>query len=703
MGEVVRVRLREAVALVAIDNPPVNAMDRAVRVGLVAALDAALADAAVSAIVIRAEGRGFSAGADLRDLFRPDAVPTLADLCQRIEDAPKPVLAAIHGNALGGGFELALACHYRLVHSGARLGLPGVALGLVPSAGGGQRLARIVGARIALDMLISGRPVGAEAAAQLGLADRVIEKNLDRAAFGSARNLARAEAGPRPTGARREGFADPAGYLQAIAERRAGIAGDRRDVVHRAVDIVEAALLLPFEAGRAMERAQFEALVASDQARALRDAFLAERRTLRHPALAGQAPRVVARVGVVGGGRLGAGILRACLAAGFAVTLVEKDAVSRSAARARIVAGITREAGLGRLDAAARADQIDRLAVADEIEALAAADLVIEALPEDLEARRAVFARAGAVTRPGTVLASAGLGPDLAALARASGRPADVIGLRFFLPAQRVRLLEVVCPPEAAPDLAATGVAFARALGKLAVLPGAGGGSLALPVFAALFGEASEALLGGAGLVETDTALRDYGFALGPFQLADLAGLDRLAALGWSGPGGALLGGMASAGLLGRAVGRGFYSYGAGGRADGPAPGLAAVVAGLRADPGPGGPRPAQTGIAERAALAMANAGARLVAEGVAHRPSDIDAAMLAGFAYPRWRGGPMRAADAAGLLNMRNRLRALDGSGAGLGPPSPLFDKLIKEGASFARLNAGAASGPPDGSGGVR
>lgn len=697
MDESVRYSTRDGVALVTIDNPPVNAINRIVREGLFTALGKALADSEVGAIVIQAKGPTFPAGADLRDLTRGAKPPLLADLLRDIEDAPKPVLAAIHGTALGGGFELALACHYRLVHADAQLGLPDLALGLVPSAGGSQRLVRLVGARVALEMLISGRPLSAELAARLGLADRVVQKNLGRAAFGAARNFIHAETPPRPTRACGSGFADPADYLAAIAERRAAAANDKREAVHRAIDLVEAALLLPFEAGLAMEQTHFAALAGGPQARGLRHAFLAERRVARRSESASHPPRPVARVGVVGGGRLGSGVVRACLAAGLAVVLVERDAAALTRARTRIEAGISREVARGRLTPEQRAAQISRLDAGHDPAALSAADLVIEALGEDPEARRAAFARAGAETRPGTLLASAGFAPDLAALARASGRPADVLGIRFFPPARWVRLVEVVCPPTAAPDLAATGVAFARTLGKVPVLPDPSGegDSLALPVFGALFTVAAEALLAGADPLEIDTALRDHGFALGPFQLAELAGLDRLAALDWPGAGGALLAELAAAGIAGNVPGHRVYRHIPGAPAC-PAPELAAILDRLRESGAARGRwigKPENDEIADRAALAMANAGAHLVAAGVARRPSDIDAAMLAGFTYPRWRGGPMQAADTAGLLPVRNRLRKLsEGGGHRLFTPAPLFDALIRNGLDFEELNVAGA-----------
>jgi len=690
MGQQVLYNVREGVAQLTVDNPPVNALTQPVRAALLTHLQAAIDSPDVGAIVILAQGRTFPAGADLRDYQQHALTPSLADVCTQIEAAPKPVLAAIHGTALGGGFELALACHFRLIDAGAQLGLPDVALGLVPSAGGSQRLPRIAGARAALDILLSGRPVTAETAVGLGLADKVIQKNLARAAFGSARNFATDGVPPRPTRARSEGFAAPHDYLDEVRTRREQIADDPRAAMHRAVDLVEAALLLPFEAGLAMERAFFEDLVDSDQSHGLRHAFLAERRTTRIAEVTSQKPRQVRRIGVVGGGRLGAGVVRACLAAGLPVTLIEQSDHALDAARRRIGEGLARDVDRGRLPDARRDAQLEALTVGTDPEMLAAVDMVIEAVTEDAEAKRAAFGQIGAATGPGTIVASAGLGPDLAALGVAAGRPEDVIGMRFFAPAHRVRLVEVVASPAANPDLVATGVAVARGLGKIPVIPGAGGTSLALPVFSALFTAAAGVLAAGATPVEVDTALRDYGFALGPLQLCDLAGLDRLAALGWPGLGGVLLAEMVNAGLIGQKGDQGFYTYTQGRQAANPTPQMAEIAMALRAKSGLEVQTLTHPEIAERVALAMANAGAHLVASGVARRPSDIDATMLTGFAYPRWRGGPMEVADRTGLLQTRNRLRELAQAGqAKLFAPAPLFDELIKNGLSFDRLNA--------------
>jgi 3-hydroxyacyl-CoA dehydrogenase len=701
MDERVRYSTRDGVAFVTIDNPPVNAISLVVRTGLQEALSKALADAEVGAIVIAAQGPSFSAGADLRDLDCGAVPPRLTDLLRDIEDAPKPVLAAIQGSALGGGFELALACHYRLVHTDAQLGLPDMALGLVPSGGGSQRLVRLAGARVALDMLISGRPISAELAVRLGLADRLVRKSPGRVAFMAARNFIQAKTPPRPTRTCEAGFANPDDFLAAVEERRAAAEDDKREAVHRAIDLVEAALLLPFEAALAMEYAHFASLAGGAQAHGLRHAILAERRAARRSVPAGHPPRPVARVAVLGGGRLGSGIVRACLAAGLAVNLVERDEAAVLRARRRIASGIARDVAQGHLAPDQRAAQIALFDAGHDIAVLSAADLVLEAVGEDHETRRAMFARAGAASRPGTLLASAGLAPDLAALARASSRPADVLGLRFFTPARWVRLVEVVCPPTAAPDLAASGGAFARMLGKLPVSPdpSGDGDSLALPVFGALFAVAAGALCAGADPQEIDTALRDYGFALGPFQLADLAGIDRLAALGWPGIGGILLAEIMAAGFAGKEPGEGFYRHPAGAPAR-PAPELDALTDRLRKRAAAGGGwtgKPTKAEIADRAAHAMANAGARLLASEVARHPSDIDAAMLAGFTYPRWRGGPMLAADTSGLLAVRTRLRRLsECTGEALFAPSPLFDMLIRNGVNFEALNLASAGQRP-------
>jgi len=685
MGEIVGYRVRECVGIITVDNPPINALTRSVREGLLKAVRAAITDPQVFAVVIQAEGRTFPAGADLRDFHAHIEAPALADVCREIEDSPKPVLAAIHGTALGGGLELALACHYRIAQAEAQLGLPDVALGAVPSAGASQRLPRIVGPKMALDMMISARPISAQGAERIGLIDKAIGKNLGRAAFGSARNLASSGAGPRPTRARHEGLADPKAYLETIAARRAALAEDARDAVHRAIDLVEAALLLPFEAGLELERVSFEELVESDQARGLRHAYLAERRTVRGPAFAPGRARPVARIGVVGTGRLAAEIARSALAAKRRVVLHSDDETALASTVAAIEAGLERAVASGALGADRRDAQRAALTAAPDPEALAPCDVIIEALDGNEAAAEALFARLGAVAAPDAVLASAtaASAEALEARAQASHRPGQVLGLGFSEPVQRGRLVELRLGAGAADELGATGVALARVLGKVPVVPARPGGGIVAPMLAALWGAAAWLVEEGASPIAVDIGLRHYGFTEGPFEIADRIGLDRIGAAG------ALFERMRAQGWTGRASGRGFRAYGDDADPHALAPGGAALIEALRADLGQA-PRAVPDGeITGRVLGAMANAGAGLVARGIAARPSDIDAAMVLGYGFPRWRGGPMEAADRGGLLKLRGRLRdwAAGREGA-LWAPDALFDELIKNGRGFDSLN---------------
>jgi 3-hydroxyacyl-CoA dehydrogenase len=687
MGKVVEYRVREGVALITVDNPPVNALSQPVRARIGECVTAAIGDDTVGAIVIQAEGRTFPAGADLRDFRAHAAGVALGEVCAQIENSPKPVIAAIHGTALGGGLELALACHYRLADAEAKLGLPDVALGLVPSAGASQRLPRLVGPRLALDMLIAARPVSAGQAARIGLVDKVVSRNLARAAFGSARNMIGLGTGPRPSRDCRDGMGDPKAYLALIEERRAALADDRRVAAHRVVDLVEAALLLPFEVGLELEHASFEDLVDSDQARGLRYAFLAERRTLRGRDLAGVSARSITRIGVIGHGSLASELVRACLGAKRAVTLIEPDPTALAGLRAGIEAGLASAVAQNRLTGAMRDAQIAALSEASALDAAADCDMVIDAADHDAAARSALFTRLGAATRPGTVLACAAPGADIEALAEASERRLDVVGLGLFQPIARHRLLEVICPRDSGEDLVATAIALAGALGKVPLLPKTPGAGIALPVFTALLRAALYLVDEGADPTEIDAAMMDYGFSHGPFARLDALGLGQVPGIA---PEDGLIARMIARGWTGRGTGQGFYVYDGSGDGTGPTPGLAALIGEMRRGRGLAPRKVSSQEICGRCGDAMTNAGARLVATGVAARPSDIDVAMVMGFGFPRWRGGPMEAADLEGLLRVRNRLRgwAEVGRDADIWTPEPLFDELIKNGNGFDSLN---------------
>ncbi len=680
----VTVDLRGDLALVTIDNPPVNATGHAVRAGLVAALGRVAADPAVRGAVLLCAGRTFAAGADIAEFDALPLAPSLRDCCAALDRLPKPVVAALHGTALGGGLELALACHYRVVDPAGSLGLPEVTLGLVPGAGGTQRLPRLIGAAPALDIMTSGRRVLAEEALRLGLVDAVTAG--DRAGF--AIDFLRARLNrPLPNLAARPFPAarpDEVGAARAAAARRS----PGQVAPLRAIEVVERSAGLGFDAGLALERDVFDALRPSAQAKALRHVFLAERAVGKVPG--GGAARRVEHVGVVGGGTMGTGIAAACLLAGLRATVVERDEAALAAARTRIGAVLDEATKRGKL---ARPDReaIDagRLRAGTDMASLGEADLVIEAVFESLDAKRDVFRALDAVAKPGAVLATNTSYLDVAAVAAATARPADVIGLHFFSPAHIVKLLEVVVPDGAAPDAVATGFALARRLGKLGVWAGNREGFVGNRVLSAYRRAADATVEDGASPYEVDAAFLDLGFPMGLYAMQDLAGLD----IGWAtrkrlaptrDPAEryvAVSDRLCERGWLGRKTGRGYYTYDGG--APAPNPAVETIVAAERAAKGVVPRAFACAEIQNRVLLAMANEGAKLLGEGVALRAGDVDAVMVNGFGFPRHLGGPMHAAGARGLAAVRADLAALS-DGDPLWRVAPLIERLAAEGGTF-------------------
>lgn len=610
----------EGVALVTIDNPPVNALSHPVRAGLVAAIAAAEADPAVAAIVLTGAGRTFPAGADIREFDTPPQDPWLPEVCERIEDCPKPVVAALHGTALGGGFELALAAHWRIAQASARIGLPEVTLGLLPGAGGTQRAPRLAGAAAALGLMLSGRPLAAPGAQAAGLIDEVAAGDLIDASLARARALAIAGA-PAKTRERRDGLADPVAFEAEIRRHRAVPANPDLPAPGRIVDCVEAALLLPFAAGMEFEAEAFADCLASPASAGLRHGFLAERRAARVPHLAGVEAAPVARAGVLGAGLAGggsgggAGLLAALLAAGIEVTVLADDEAALAAALEPVAVLHQRAVEGGRMTEAAREAEWARLAGATDPAALArvAIALVLDPAPA------VALARAAAAVPPGTPLLATLDAAGVEALAAAAGRPGDVVGLVLPSP----RLVEVVAGSATAPAAQAAAMALVRRLGRVAVL--ARGRPPGAAILAALDAAMGRLLAEGGAPDAIEAALA--GFGLAPDAPADAP---------------------ANASLRART-----------------APEAAALLA------------------------AMANAGAGLVAEGAALRPSDIDIAMIVGHGFARWRGGPMKAADLAGLPTLRKTLLArAEASGDGAWQPHPLLLDLIKKGRHFADLD---------------
>ncbi len=683
--------LRDGVLVVTLAAPPVNALGLGVRQGLLAALDAAAADPSVRAVVLGAEGRVFSAGADIAEFGRPAQAPLLATVCDRIEALGLPVVAALDGAALGGGCELALAATARIASPRARLGLPEVTLGLLPGAGGTRRLPRLVGAAVALDLMLGGRPLDAGEALVTGLLDRVTEAPLGAAAETFARELIdtapAAPVDPAPPAAPAQ---DPAAWIAAVAAARTLPRDPDLPAPGRIIDCVEAALLLPDAAHAAFERMAFEDCLASDAAAGLRHAFFAERRAARGAPDA--AARAVARAGVAGGGLMGAGIAAALLAAGLPVTLLERDRGTLEAALLRIDRLQETAVARGKLEAAAREAAWGRLTGTLAVEDLAPSDLVIEAVPEDAGLKADLLARLGRAA-PGAILATNTSYLAVDALAAAVPDPTRVLGLHFFSPVHAMRLVEVVPGHATRPDVTATGFALARRLGKVAVRAGAAEGFIGNRILTAYRGATDRMLLAGATPAGVDAAMRGYGFAAGPYETLDRAGLDiswarrRRAFAAAPPPAGdiAILDRLCAAGALGRKAGRGYYDYG--GARPVPNPEAAAAIAAERSLHGVAERGVTAAEIARAALAAIVNEGARLLADGTARAASDIDAVLLLGYGFPRRRGGPMHAADRAGLLGLRRDLARWAATDP-FWTPAPMLAEMIKNGTTFASLD---------------
>ncbi len=631
--------------LVTLDNPPVNALSAAVRQGLWDLVPRLDADAGLDAVVLVCAGRTFVAGADVAEFDRPPAEPHLPDLIARIEGARLPWIAALHGTALGGGFELALGCRLRVALPDAAVGLPEVTLGLVPGASGTVRTPRLAGAAAALEMVLSGRKVPAPEALALGLIDHIVMPPLGASALAFAEErLARPL--PPPVSARPV-TAPPAAFWD---EEAAALTRRTRGEVAPglALACLRRACEAPFAEALAFERQTFLALRGSDQAKALRHVAFAERAALRPAALRDAAPLPLGQTGVVGGGTMGAGIAAALAGAGLPVTLIERDAAALDRGLAAVAAVFTAAAARGRLTPDAAARNTARVTGSTDFAALATADLVIEAVFEDLAVKRAVFAELGRSCRPGAVLATNTSYLDPRALLPGLPGPGRFLGLHFFSPAQVMRLLEIVPLPETDAATRATAFDLARRLGKIPVEAGLCEGFIGNRILKR-YRAAAETLLGKAcGPAEIDAAMRGYGFAMGPFEAQDLGGLDiaflqreAARAAGQAVPE-TLADNLVRAGRKGQKTGGGWYDYTPGDRRPQPS----AAVAYLRSGRGAGTREAGH--IAAVLVEAMADEGAALLAEGMAASAEAIDLVEIHGYGFPRWRGGPMFATGRA-------------------------------------------------------
>ncbi|MFW2589427.1 3-hydroxyacyl-CoA dehydrogenase NAD-binding domain-containing protein [Sagittula sp. SSi028] len=687
MTSPVRYSSADGIAVITIDNPPVNALGQAVRQGLWDAIDRLAQDDSAHIAILHGAGSLFLGGADISEFGKPPQPPALPDVCARIEASAKPVIAAVHGPALGGGCEVALGCHFRLAQTGARFGFPEVKLGLLPGAGGTQRMPRLTGYAAALDMIPAGGAASAKGALEIGLIDRVTDGDIVEAAKDYARELLTAGTAPR----RVSDLPSPAPDAQAFDTARALWAKKSRGEVAplQAIDAVAAAAL-PFADGMAEERRLFLELMETPQRAGLIHAFFNDRKVSKLPELKGVAPRDVAHVGVIGGGTMGAGIATACLLSSLSVTLIERDDASADKARTTITANLDAAVKRGKLRDAAAA--LSQLTTATDYTALSDVNLTIEAVFEDMTVKKEVFAQLDAVMKPGAILATNTSYLDVAEIAESTKRPQDVIGLHFFSPAHVMKLLEVVVPDGTATDVTATAFALAKRLGKVAVRAGNCDGFIGNRILATYRGAADRMILDGASPFDIDAAIKGFGLPMGPFEMADLAGLDigymtrarkvatrdaRDVTPTWADE-------MYHKGWLGQKTGQGYYTYE--GRKGTPNPEVGPLIIAARGD------RPQQSFDAEqiqrRYMAAMVNEAAKVVGEGIAARPLDVDVTLLYGYGFPRWRGGPMHWADSVGLPALLDDIRTWAETDPYFWQPAPLLEQLVSDGRSFADLN---------------
>jgi 3-hydroxyacyl-CoA dehydrogenase len=703
----VSVSLRDDVCVIVVDNPPVNAIDQAVVDGLAAAFDRAAAAPALRAVVLMGAGRTFIAGADIRALEdlawgTGAGAPDLHALLGRIEDCPLPVVVAMHGTALGGGLELAMAGHYRLATPDAKLGQPEVNLGIIPGAEGTQRLPRLVGIEQAIAMCVSGKPITAAEALGLGLVDQIVEGDLAEGAVAFAREAA-ARGGPHPRSReRRDRLPAPDALPALLAAGRETARATRRrmEAPLAAVDALEAAATLPFEEGCRREREIFFRSVRSEQCKALIHAFFAERGASKVPGVAKDAAGApVDRVAIVGAGTMGGGIAMAFANAGVPVRIAEANAEALERGLATIRRNYGVSVDRGRLTAAEMEARLARIRPQVGYDGFGEADLIVEAVFENLALKRQVFAAIDAVARPGCVLATNTSTLDIDAIASATGRPAQVIGLHFFSPAHVMRLVEIVRGAATAPATIAAAMAVTSRLRKVGVVVGNGPGFVGNRIMFPYMYEAQLLVEDGATPEAVDRALTAFGMAMGIFAVDDMAGLD----VGWRvrqelGPAAAPKGRtplvadrLCEMGRFGQKTGRGWYRYD--GRTPAPDPEVHALIESLAAGAGIERRAIGDEEIVERTIYALVNEGARVLDEGLALRAADIDVIYVNGYGFPAWRGGPLFHADRVGLARVLDRVSAFHREHGERWAPAPLLERLVREGSTFREFDRARAA----------
>ena len=682
--------VENGVAVVTVDSPPVNALSVDVRNGLAEAFGKLLGDAAVQAIVLICAGRTFIAGADITGFGKPPRGASLIETLKAIEGSSQHVVAAIHGTALGGGFEVALACHYRVAVPSAKCGLPEVKLGLLPGAGGTQRLPRIVGVARALELLTSGEHVDARACLEMGLVDALVDEGkLREGAIAFARALV---AEKRPLKKVRDldhQLAAARAQPEIFSEFRKANARKFRgfEAPEYNIRCVEAAVNLRFDEGLAFERKLFLELVAGVQSAAQRYAFFAERAVWKIPDVPQDTPQLpVANVGVIGAGTMGGGIAMNFLNIGIPVTIVETQQAALDRGIATVRRNYENTAKRGRLTAADVERRMALLTGTLSLGALADSDIVIEAVFENMDVKKELFGKLDALVKPGAILATNTSRLDVNEIASATARPESVIGLHFFSPANVMRLLEVVRGAKTSKPVIATSMALARRIRKVAALVGVCPGFVGNRMLAQRQREAQQLILEGALPWDVDRVLYDFGFPMGPFAMSDLAGLD----LGWSretSTGQTMREILCELDRRGQKTGAGYYDYDAQRKAT-PSVVVEQLIRDLAASKGIVRRVVPDQEILQRCIYPMINEGAKILEEGMAIRASDIDIVWINGYGWPIYRGGPMFYGDTVGLAVVLDTMRDFESRLGSDFKPSPLLERMVADGKRFQDLN---------------
>ncbi|MBV9756860.1 MAG: enoyl-CoA hydratase/isomerase family protein [Alphaproteobacteria bacterium] len=695
INPVVDLRLEDGgrVSVITMDSPPVNALGQRLREGLVQALTAARENGA-AAVVLTGTARAFSAGADISEFGKPRQPPGLDQIIAALEAMPKPVVAALGGFAFGGGFELALGCHWRVAAPAARVGLPEIKLGILPGAGGTQRAPRLAGVERALRMIVTGEPVPAAEAQQAGLIDEVFAGDLLPQAIAFARRVVEEKRPLRRVRDLDDKIAAARGNPELIAKAAEPLLRRSRGLraPQACVEAVRAAVELPFDEGLQAERRLFTELVGSDESKAQRHAFFAEREAQKVPDMpADVKARSVERAVVIGAGTMGGGIAMCFANIGIPVTVVEAEQAALDRGLDRVAGNYKTAISRGSMAAAELDKRMALIRGTTDFAAAAEGDVVIEAVFEEMDLKQRVFAELDRVAKPRALLATNTSTLDVNAIARATKRPEDVLGMHFFSPANVMKLLEIVRGGKTSHDALATAIAVGKRIGKVVAVVGVCDGFVGNRMLARRSTQAERLLLEGALPQEVDAVVTGFGFPMGPFAMGDLAGLD----VGWRirkarGVKAAVSDALCEAGRYGQKTGAGYYRYESGSRTPQPDPEVERIVVAASAQAGVTRRQIPREEILERMIYPMINEGARILEEGIATRPGDIDIIWLNGYGWPVWRGGPMFYADQVSLPRIRERLTDYASRlGDPTLAPAPLLERLAAEGRGFGSLAA--------------